>query len=266
MLRCIAHGVTERRSRGGAPRDAAPLSAIRRLVLACAALRCRCAGLRGRARTTPVGAERDALDTAKILIETNVFKQPGKRIKLQPADARAVGRRAARPARPGLAHVQGQGLAAGRAAGSPERLERLDPRGLRPPQHDALAGHGQPRRAHRDRLPQRAARQRSFKAVIGKPSTPTPRGLYAIYEKLPQSDPKGFLGPWALHLTAFSNVLFNYGGGPGRVAIHGRDGTSLARSARLLGLARLRARRRRQHHLDGARHPARHARPDHLKG
>ena len=71
-------------------------------------------------------------------------------------------------------------------------------------------------------------KQRSFQAVIGKPATPTPRGLYAIYEKLAQPDPKGFLGPWALHLTAFSDVLFNYGGGPGRVAIHGRDGTSLA--------------------------------------
>ena len=68
-------------------------------------------------------------------------------------------------------------------------------------------------------------KQRSFKAVIGKPATPTPGGLYAIYEKLPQPDPKGFLGPWALHLTAFSDVLFNYGGGPGRVAIHGRDGS-----------------------------------------
>jgi lipoprotein-anchoring transpeptidase ErfK/SrfK len=69
---------------------------------------------------------------------------------------------------------------------------------------------------------------RSFPAVIGAAATPTPRGLYAIYEKLPQPDPKGFLGPWALHLTAFSNVLLNYGGGPGRVAIHGRDGASLA--------------------------------------
>ena len=71
-------------------------------------------------------------------------------------------------------------------------------------------------------------KQRSFRSVIGAPATPTPRGLYAVYEKLAQPNPKGFLGPWALHLTAFSNVLLNYGGGPGRVAIHGRDGASLA--------------------------------------
>jgi lipoprotein-anchoring transpeptidase ErfK/SrfK len=71
-------------------------------------------------------------------------------------------------------------------------------------------------------------KQRSFTSVLGAPATPTPRGLYAVYEKLAQPNPKGFLGPWALHLTAFSEVLLNYGGGPGRVAIHGRDGTSLA--------------------------------------
>jgi L,D-transpeptidase catalytic domain len=49
----------------------------------------------------------------------------------------------------------------------------------------------------------------TFGAVIGKPTTPTPDGLAAIYERDPQPDPHGFLGPWALPLTIFSNVLFN---------------------------------------------------------
>jgi lipoprotein-anchoring transpeptidase ErfK/SrfK len=66
-----------------------------------------------------------------------------------------------------------------------------------------------------------------FPAVIGKPSTPTPTGLFAVAAIVPQADPHGFLGPVALHLTAHSNVLDNYGGGPGRVAIHGRAGASL---------------------------------------
>jgi lipoprotein-anchoring transpeptidase ErfK/SrfK len=66
-----------------------------------------------------------------------------------------------------------------------------------------------------------------FRAVIGAPATPTPRGLAAIYELNRQPDPDGFLGPWALSLTAHSNVLESFGGGPGRVAIHGRAGTSL---------------------------------------
>jgi len=60
-----------------------------------------------------------------------------------------------------------------------------------------------------------------------RPAAPTPHGLFAISEMIRQADPSGFLGPWALHLTAFSNVLDNYGGGPGRVAIHGRGGVSL---------------------------------------
>ena len=68
---------------------------------------------------------------------------------------------------------------------------------------------------------------RRFRAVVGAPSTPTPHGLFAVNEEIRQPDPKAFLGPWALHLTAFSNVLDNYGGGPGRVAIHGRSGASL---------------------------------------
>jgi lipoprotein-anchoring transpeptidase ErfK/SrfK len=66
-----------------------------------------------------------------------------------------------------------------------------------------------------------------YLAVVGKPSTPTPDGLAAIYEKDPQSDPTAFLGPWALPLTILSNVLYSFGGGPGRIGIHGRDGASL---------------------------------------
>jgi len=66
-----------------------------------------------------------------------------------------------------------------------------------------------------------------FKAVVGARSTPTPRGRFAIYERVRQPDPSAFLGPFALHLTAHSNVLDNYGGGPGRVAIHGRGAESL---------------------------------------
>jgi hypothetical protein len=67
----------------------------------------------------------------------------------------------------------------------------------------------------------------SFPAVVGKPSTPTPRGLFAIDEPIRQ--PRGSeLGPWALFLTAHSRVLDDYGGGPGRIAIHGRAGPLLA--------------------------------------
>jgi hypothetical protein len=68
---------------------------------------------------------------------------------------------------------------------------------------------------------------RSFRAVIGAAATPTPRGHFAIAEIVRQPDPGGFLGPWALLLTAHSDVLDDFGGGPGTVAIHGRAGASL---------------------------------------
>jgi lipoprotein-anchoring transpeptidase ErfK/SrfK len=67
----------------------------------------------------------------------------------------------------------------------------------------------------------------SFAAVVGKPSTPTPHGLFAIDEPIRQP-PGSELGPWALFLTAHSRVLDDYGGGPGRIAIHGRAGPLLA--------------------------------------
>lgn len=70
-------------------------------------------------------------------------------------------------------------------------------------------------------------RVRSFRAVVGAPGTPTPHTLSAVYEINRQPNPKAFLGPWVVALTAHSNVLENYGGGPGRVAIHGRGGESL---------------------------------------
>lgn len=70
-------------------------------------------------------------------------------------------------------------------------------------------------------------RVRSFRAVVGARRTPTPTGLAAIYERNRQPNPRAFLGPWALSLTSLSNVLESYGGGPGRVAIHGRAGASL---------------------------------------
>jgi lipoprotein-anchoring transpeptidase ErfK/SrfK len=97
-------------------------------------------------------------------------------------------------------------------------------------------------RARRRATAFRAGRRvRSWRVVVGKPSTPTPRGLFAVYERVRQ--PAGSeLGPWALQLTAHSNTLMNYGGGPGRVAMHGRSGPLLADplgSARSHGCVRM---------------------------
>jgi lipoprotein-anchoring transpeptidase ErfK/SrfK len=178
------------------------------------------------AATTPAAPTPRLAYTAKILIASNVFTKPGKGIKLRlPTHAQWGGGpnvllvldstlyhgktwlRVALPNRPN-----------GSSGWIREDFVRLGTSAWRV---------AVDRAAHRVTVFANGRKQRSFQAVIGASATPTPRGLYAIYEKLPQADPKGFLGPWALHLTAFSDVLFNYGGGPGRVAIHGRDGTSL---------------------------------------
>jgi lipoprotein-anchoring transpeptidase ErfK/SrfK len=76
---------------------------------------------------------------------------------------------------------------------------------------------------------------RSFSAVVGKPTTPTPEGLFAIAADLRQPNPKLFEGSWVLPLTAHSDVLKSFDGGDGQVALHGRGGASLRDS---LGTAR----------------------------
>jgi len=55
--------------------------------------------------------------------------------------------------------------------------------------------------------------------VIGKAGTPTPRGLFALWQTVPGL--AGSTAPYELHLTAHSEVLTSFLGGPGRVAIHG---------------------------------------------
>ena len=67
----------------------------------------------------------------------------------------------------------------------------------------------------------------SFRAVVGAPGTPTPHGFFAVAERIPLANPGGFYGTWMLTLTAHSNVLDTFDGGDGRVAIHGRGGSSL---------------------------------------
>ncbi len=72
----------------------------------------------------------------------------------------------------------------------------------------------------------RGKRVKRFNAVVGKPSTPTPGGQAALYEHARQNSSRGFVGSWVLPLTVLSNVLQEYAGANGRVAIHGRGGAS----------------------------------------
>ena len=63
---------------------------------------------------------------------------------------------------------------------------------------------------------------RTFRSVVGKPSTPTPHGRFFVEETvaLPNND----VGtPYALALSARSNVLQEFAGGPGQIALHGTN-------------------------------------------
>ena len=84
--------------------------------------------------------------------------------------------------------------------------------------------------------------RRQFRAVIGKPSTPTPRGAFFIEEALALSSYETG-GPFALATSARSNVFQEFEGGPGQIGIHGTNNLSGAPgSAASHGCIRLRTR------------------------
>jgi len=67
--------------------------------------------------------------------------------------------------------------------------------------------------------------ERRFRAVVGKRSTPTPRGRFFIEEAVALSS--GDAGsPFALATSARSRVLQEFNGGPGQIALHGTNNIS----------------------------------------
>jgi RimJ/RimL family protein N-acetyltransferase len=76
--------------------------------------------------------------------------------------------------------------------------------------------------------------------AVGKPGTETPRGRdFAIAERIPTGDPGHFLGPVVLPITGYSEVLNEFAGGNGRVAIHGTSLPELIGSAVSHGCIRM---------------------------
>lgn len=61
---------------------------------------------------------------------------------------------------------------------------------------------------------------RTFQAVVGKRSTPTPQGRFFVEETV-QLGPDRVGAPFALALSARSDVLRRFDGGPGQIALHG---------------------------------------------
>jgi lipoprotein-anchoring transpeptidase ErfK/SrfK len=64
--------------------------------------------------------------------------------------------------------------------------------------------------------------RRHFRAVVGKPSTPTPRGVFFVEEALALSSYEAG-EPYALATSARSNALQEFEGGPGQIALHGTN-------------------------------------------
>jgi lipoprotein-anchoring transpeptidase ErfK/SrfK len=63
---------------------------------------------------------------------------------------------------------------------------------------------------------------RVFEAIVGKESSPTPKGQFFVEEDVAlPSDAVG--APFALALSARSNVFSEFDGGPGQIALHGLD-------------------------------------------
>lgn len=68
-------------------------------------------------------------------------------------------------------------------------------------------------------------REKIMKApvAVGKHATPTPTGRFYITSLLQPSNPHGAYGPYAFGLSAYSDVIFHFGGGPGQIGLHGTN-------------------------------------------
>jgi lipoprotein-anchoring transpeptidase ErfK/SrfK len=62
--------------------------------------------------------------------------------------------------------------------------------------------------------------------AIGAADVPTPAGRFYVVDKLATGAPNGPYGPFALGLSAHSDVLTEFGGGDGQVGIHGTNDPS----------------------------------------
>lgn len=77
----------------------------------------------------------------------------------------------------------------------------------------------------------------TFQAAIGTGETPTPLGSFFLTELLAPTNP-GY-GPFAYGISAFSDVLNSFGGGPGQIGIHGTDDSDSIGQAASHGCIRL---------------------------
>ncbi len=75
--------------------------------------------------------------------------------------------------------------------------------------------------------------------AVGKPRTPTPTGRF--YEDIWLPNPGRPYGSFMLSIAGFSDVLHNFGGGRGQIAMHGWADTSVMGQAASNGCIRMRS-------------------------
>ena len=76
-----------------------------------------------------------------------------------------------------------------------------------------------------------------YTAATGTGGTPTPHGSFYLTELLAPTN-AGY-GPYAFGLSAFSDVLSSFGGGPGQIGLHGTDDAASIGTASSHGCIRL---------------------------
>ncbi len=63
--------------------------------------------------------------------------------------------------------------------------------------------------------------------VIGRPNTPTPLGVYYVTDPVDLTKkPSKVYGVYALGISGYSDVLYEFQGGPGQIAVHGTPSTT----------------------------------------
>ncbi|GLY28219.1 hypothetical protein Kisp02_15840 [Kineosporia sp. NBRC 101731] len=76
---------------------------------------------------------------------------------------------------------------------------------------------------HRLDLIEKGVRVGHYPIGVGKSTTPTPPGEYYLTELIRPPNPEGGYGPYAFGLSAHSDTLTSYAGGPGQLGLHGTD-------------------------------------------
>ena len=94
-------------------------------------------------------------------------------------------------------------------------------------------------RAHRLELWRRRHVVARYTVVVGKQTTPTPRGIFYVVNLLKPPDPNGSYGPYSFGISAHSTVLKQFAGGDGRVGLHGTNQPGLLGTSVSHGCIRL---------------------------